>query len=768
MNRHSIYTKMIIFGCAVSIIPLMMLGYFSYQKSSESIQSHVNESRLDSLNQLRANMEQLLRSLDYTMSYLINTSLVQESIYQDLNYRKFDRFNNLTRELALLKSPITKVDDVILASYVSDWMINNQGLSTFESFEKKDLLVEFMNKEAVTSWTIVETDKISSTYDSSFNCQYSIVLAKKTPYLSAEKRGIAAATIPTCNLADMINEPSASEIMVLDSSNRVLIHPQHDRIGAQLDELGYLEASELSRLEGDSGQFLSQNHNQTVSYVKSPFNQWTFISFTELSELTQESRDIGWFTLYVCLAIVLVSVGMVWIGSRNVYSPIRRLFQDVVQRVPEGKQGNRNEIQLMSDQFRDMFTSISTLTTELGRHREQAMSLFLNKLYLGTNRVSETEDKLRLFGLQDRLLPWNHMIILTLQIDLLEDTRYEQTDLDLLLFAINNIIEEMVPQEERMPTIIIEQTHVILIGSDQTDLVAFNDYIYNLTERMQSNIRSYLDLDVSIGISLPFNKLLNASRAYREGVEALKHRMKLGKGVIIPYFSINSGNHSNVYFYPKQFENELIDSIRIADEQRALEALRQWLAEVFQKEREPHEYQISLICLLNELMILMQETGIPRKQLAAEEQSLYEQLLQMYISSEIEAWFRKKVIAPILEVYRDRQKSTYHNMSEQIIHMIENEYDRDLTLDECASRLHYNLFYVSNIFKKETGVSFSEYLAMFRLNKAKKMLIETDLPVKDIAERLTYNNPQNFIRYFRKLEGITPGQYRKNHQSRME
>lgn len=768
MNRHSIYTKMILFGCAVSIIPLLVLGFFSYQKSSESIQSHVNESRLDSLNQLRASMEQLLRSLDYTMSYLINTSLVQESVYQDLNYRKFDRVNNLTKELALLKSPITKVDDVILASYVSNWLINNQGLSTFDSFKFKDLLVEFMNKEEVTSWIIVKTDQISSTYHSSFNCEYSIVLAKKTPYLSAEKRGIAAVTIPACHLADIINEPSASDIMVLDQTNRVLIHPQHDKIGARLDELGYLDSSELSQLEDDSGQFLSKNHNQTVTYVKSPFNQWTFISFTELSELTKESRDIGWFTFYVCLFIVLGSIGMVWIGSRNVYSPIRSLFQDVVQRVPEGKKEKKNEIQLINDQFRDMFTSISTLTTELGRHREQAMSLFLHKLYMGTNKLSETENKLRLFGLQDRLLPWNHMSILTLQIDLLEDTRYVQTDLDLLLFAINNIIEEMVPQEERLPTIIIEQTHVILIGSTETDLNAFNDAIYNLTERMQSNIRNFLDLDVSIGISLPFNNLLNASRAYREGVEALKQRMKLGKGVIIPYFSMNSGNHSNVYFYPKQIENELIDSIRLADEHRAHEALHQWLTEVFQKEREPHEYQISLICLLNELMILMQETGIPRKQLAGEEQSLYEQLLQMYISSEIETWFRKKVIAPIVEVYRDRQKSTYHNLSEQIIHMIENEYDKDITLDECASRLHYNLFYVSNIFKKETGVSFSEYLAMFRLNKAKKMLIETDLPIKDIAERLTYNNPQNFIRYFRKLEGITPGQYRKIHQNRQE
>ncbi|MNR68487.1 DNA-binding transcriptional regulator AraC [compost metagenome] len=45
---------------------------------------------------------------------------------------------------------------------------------------------------------------------------------------------------------------------------------------------------------------------------------------------------------------------------------------------------------------------------------------------------------------------------------------------------------------------------------------------------------------------------------------------------------------------------------------------------------------------------------------------------------------------------------------------------------------------------------------------AKKWLEETDMPVKDIAARLRYNNSQNFIRSFRKQEGMTPGQYREN------
>ncbi len=62
------------------------------------------------------------------------------------------------------------------------------------------------------------------------------------------------------------------------------------------------------------------------------------------------------------------------------------------------------------------------------------------------------------------------------------------------------------------------------------------------------------------------------------------------------------------------------------------------------------------------------------------------------------------------------------------------------------------------------NVSFSEYLIMYRINMAKQWLVNTDISVKDIATKLHYNNSQNFIRSFRKMEGITPGKYRSQHK----
>jgi AraC-like DNA-binding protein len=54
---------------------------------------------------------------------------------------------------------------------------------------------------------------------------------------------------------------------------------------------------------------------------------------------------------------------------------------------------------------------------------------------------------------------------------------------------------------------------------------------------------------------------------------------------------------------------------------------------------------------------------------------------------------------------------------------------------------------------------------MYRFQMARKWLETSEIPIKDIAAKLCYTNPQNFIRSFRKQEGITPGQYREKRRT---
>ena len=129
-----------------------------------------------------------------------------------------------------------------------------------------------------------------------------------------------------------------------------------------------------------------------------------------------------------------------------------------------------------------------------------------------------------------------------------------------------------------------------------------------------------------------------------------------------------------------------------------------------------------------------------------------EELLRLYTNHDIESWFKSRIIRPMVSVFRDRQDSQYQNLSEQMIEIIRNEFDRNITLEECASRLHYNNFYLSSVFKRNQYV-LQRIPVPVPLQNVKKWLVETDMPIKDIAEKLSYNNSQNFIRSFRKLEG---------------
>ncbi|MGF7034317.1 AraC-like DNA-binding protein [Paenibacillus mucilaginosus] len=762
MSKYSWYTKMILFGCLLSILPVLALGFFSYLKSAESIQSQVNLGNIQIMKQTNGNVEQVLKRLDQNLTNLSNSTLMQDALYSHLDYYNFQIYNNLRREMSLMQSIDTQVTDIVLMNAANGWVINNSGLFTLDNYPARDKLLEFQKLPLNSTWVLHESGILGETMPG--RCAYTLSQVRKLPLLSSEKRGVVYASIPACSLAAMIKDDTEKqEVMIFDKDFRIMVHPDETLIGKRLPEIGYMNEQDLAQFtEEKVGQFEADlpDGRASVTYVRSEFNGWIYASFTEISAITEEARSIGWFTLVVCLVLAGMSVGAVWLGSRRMYTPIRGIVRAISDRLPDPTMKEQNEFQLIHEHIQDMFRSNTSLKHELHQNTQQVRTFFLTRWYQGNVKQGELEDKMALYGYAPVIASWEHLAVLTLQIDRLEQTRYDAKDLDLLLFAANNIIEDLIPSQNRLTPVIVDQTQATLVGQGNMTPEEFNAYLYEVTESIQTHIRSFLDLVVSIGISLPFRTLSKAPRAYHEGMEALKHRLKLGEGVIIHYANVNSGKHTLISPFPQQVENELIDSIKLADEERADELLQQWMGEVFHKERSPQEYQTSLIRLLNHLMGVMQESGIALNVIQPEDGSLYEELLQLYVPKDIEKWFRKRIVGPMIGVFRDRSDSQFRSLSEEIIDLIHQHFDTDLTLEECAAKLHYNASYLSSVFKKETNLSFSDYLTTYRFQMAKQWLVETDMPIKDIAQKLGYNNPQNFIRSFRKLEDMTPGQYR--------
>ena len=87
--------------------------------------------------------------------------------------------------------------------------------------------------------------------------------------------------------------------------------------------------------------------------------------------------------------------------------------------------------------------------------------------------------------------------------------------------------------------------------------------------------------------------------------------------------------------------------------------------------------------------------------------------------------------------------------------------DADLSLTEVAEYVGLNEKYFTNRFTKETGETFSSYLTALRMQKARELLKTTTFKIYEIAEMAGYRNVEHFNRVFKKINGVTPAQYRK-------
>ncbi len=89
-------------------------------------------------------------------------------------------------------------------------------------------------------------------------------------------------------------------------------------------------------------------------------------------------------------------------------------------------------------------------------------------------------------------------------------------------------------------------------------------------------------------------------------------------------------------------------------------------------------------------------------------------------------------------------------------------YNDDLNMAVVSNYVSMNYSLFSYSFKQYTGQNFVNYLKEIRIEKAKELLAETDMKIVEISQTVGYENEKNFMKIFKAVCGVTPGEYRKN------
>ncbi len=128
--------------------------------------------------------------------------------------------------------------------------------------------------------------------------------------------------------------------------------------------------------------------------------------------------------------------------------------------------------------------------------------------------------------------------------------------------------------------------------------------------------------------------------------------------------------------------------------------------------------------------------------------------------SEIQKWFIDKLTNACRDVVskREERSNDIIRIAQQYIN---DNFDKDISLDDVSRKVNISPYYFSKIFKEESGLNFIEYLTNIRIDKAKELLSGSDMSIKEICSACGYTDPNYFSRSFKKNVGVTPTEYKE-------
>ena len=158
---------------------------------------------------------------------------------------------------------------------------------------------------------------------------------------------------------------------------------------------------------------------------------------------------------------------------------------------------------------------------------------------------------------------------------------------------------------------------------------------------------------------------------------------------------------------------------------------------------------------------------------------LCEQLIKIYEAkndeseSKITTQVRTKIILLqfILEMWKkgfviENDTSGRNTVEKEMVSYIQQNFTGKISLREFGEQFHLSEKYISRYFKEHFHITLSQYVTYLRLEHAKQLLQDTDIPVTDVAMQSGYQNVSYFIRSFQKAYAVSPLKYRKNNYSR--
>lgn len=746
-KRSRLFKQILLSHVLIFAIPFMVLSGVVYYNAVVRFKSEIESSSLYKLTQVMNTFDLLARGLDNTASRIsIDTRLtpfmVKNGIYKEIE---------AIEELGKYKANNTIVDELALYFHGDERLYTSSGMNSLDTFTKQ--VFRFTDLDGTKLGAQLNENRLpairraQAQLSGSENAQNVLTYMFPIPRNSQSPYATVLFLIRESMLTDLVGP------ILGDFNGSVYVSDPEGRIIASRSreiELTEAEAAKLSEAHGGEGvhDVSYENERYSLMKVKSEVSGWSYVVVMPTSQFLGRVLEMRTFILIVCLAVIAFGIATAILLSTRQYRPIRHIVEHVrplAGRLQGSEERRGNELDLIRDTVRATRDLMEQIDVQRPIVREQ----FFVKLLKGAQRDAGEVDA---FMEREKLaLSGKSCFVAVVSMDG-NDYVSTQSREELLRLLSEVKLKQAVGYGVEM---IQDNAIVILIAFSSIE-EGTRDHQEHIAREIAGLFEQCCGIRPTIGIGTPVSGPMQANRSYIEASAAIEHNMRAHKGDIIFFDELSQWQESNDW-YSVEEQIRLVQSMKQGNKEAAGAALASLMDDL--RDKQVSLFYLRCMCfdLINTFLRMMNELQVniqPEHRQGLTEFTTLEQLgTGMY-----------SLIEEICNHVNANKENKNSELGDRILDYIQEHYKGyDLNLEKISDFFQMSLSYFSRFMKDQTGYTFTEYVTHLRMEEVKRLLKETDIPIKDIVVSVGYADVPNFMRKFKNSEGITPGQYRKLH-----
>ncbi|MEK4248899.1 helix-turn-helix domain-containing protein [Paenibacillus sp. FSL W7-1287] len=322
----------------------------------------------------------------------------------------------------------------------------------------------------------------------------------------------------------------------------------------------------------------------------------------------------------------------------------------------------------------------------------------------------------------------------------------------LLSFAIENICRELLQCE----TFIQQERVIVLMPVPHMQDERERELKLRRNEQAVMKIKSMLRCQLNVTIGQLVHDKVHLHDSYQSALHIEPYHRLINDSIIrYDDMLLRAGAPTTC---TAGHEHQLI-TILLEDDPLSLKT---WVNDYIQQHLAHPQFTLDSLEAAMQHVVTIVNQWLTRAQQAIDRASLYPLSILFRYSREMEpSVCLFQYIHSVMKMYHHQLASSTISHVQKAKSFIESNAELDLNLQQVANRIHIHPSHLSELFKKETGMTFSDYITQQRMKRAAQLLSTTRLKVGEIANHVGYTDVKYFSQLFKKDTGITPSEYRE-------